>query len=670
MKKRIYLLFIVICLATTASWAKKIVYTKQHLERAAYLTMMHTDDKSVQQWVFRDMTGARDAVCRGEPFNITSGTHAINDEVDGRVPLGDDVHLRVDNEYMSTHGGGSNWIYYKVNDGMTDPRVWKRSTYNRSVEEFLEMLNSGKIVILEGGPDESEPQLSKEDAGKLGSILQGLLNWLLGRSDPFGWGQRTGPLASIALEMVGTIMAILLGSGYSVALSGIAAPPVPATPSTQGPPDINLRRKDDEDETDVPPVPEEQQKGFSPTHYPDLCKKYIRENPDGTLTMRDPISGKPLTYYPTADNKWESETGTTYNNEELEENLRFRYDNSDTLRKDAEQAARNKAEQRSQWDSQNNRDRDRGYSDTSKQYKDWKEKHEADFQKQERVDRLANEYGVPPTEESVRRAIQQQQVIDGIEHDMQMERDKALAESEAFVNKIDKGAELTVNIMGECVPGGRAVKNIYTFSKSVGVGYSKGLMSGEGKTAVFKAMGYGALDGALGVMQNQAGDITKNFGVEATMVIGGESMRKGLEAIADGKSPAEVNDAMYKGAKSKAMFFLVGKGIQAAGNSVKDALGSTGKVDINYTPSAGESIIDKAAKTFTDDMNALDKVIGKTDMTRTWNAVTGDSVDVVEGLASGAQESLATFGVNDLVTNPQDFNKTMNEIIKNLAKRK
>lgn len=48
MKKRIYLLLMIICLATTASWAKKKhVYTIEDLERYFYVCIF---DAHIEQW--------------------------------------------------------------------------------------------------------------------------------------------------------------------------------------------------------------------------------------------------------------------------------------------------------------------------------------------------------------------------------------------------------------------------------------------------------------------------------------------------------------------------------------------------------------------------------------------------------------------------------------------
>ncbi|MBQ8655691.1 MAG: hypothetical protein IJ527_01315, partial [Prevotella sp.] len=281
------------------------------------------------------------------------------DAGDNNIPRGGCFIISIYNRY----GTDKVWCYETDSEGV-EPRS---STYSGVIEldVFLDALNSGKVVVIKKGRTAPTP-LTEEERTSLIDLMKKLMAWLKGNGDPLGLGKHTGPLESAVINVIGIIAASLLGNaivgvtgggGAGLAesliggLTGGTPPPVP--PTQQTPPDLpNLpKRKDDEDDDEVEVAPgTDNDGGFRPTHYPDLCNKYLSGNPDGTLTMTDPVTGKPLTYYPTPDGKgWESESGTRYSNESLEENLRFRHENAATLKQDAAQAAKNADEQHRQW---------------------------------------------------------------------------------------------------------------------------------------------------------------------------------------------------------------------------------------------------------------------------------------------------------------------------------
>lgn len=529
-------------------------------------------------------------------------------------------------------------------------------------------------VLLDG----TDTPLTESERIALVDRMNDLVTWLRGEGDPLGLGEHTGPMETAVIESIGTIGSLLLANGLASVAGGTGAsgvggllgnvgggggtpspmPNIPDTPNFEAP---DPKGKKDDEETpedgpsEEPPVDDGK---FHSTNYPELCDKYIRQNEDGTLTMNDPITGKPLTYYPTGQGEWESEMGTKYNRESLEENLRYRYENSDVLKQDADLAAKNVAEQHAKWQSDAERDLKRGYTDKMQEYRDWKEqyiKEEAAKQlKDDYLNRLADKYQVKPDEKVLRHAIETEQKIAEWEHDDHMDWDRELADKEAYVNKIDKGAELAVNVMGECVPGGRVVKNAYTFAKSVGVGFSEGCTKGDGIGDVLKSTAYGAVDGALGVMQNQAGEITGSTLVEGTIVVGGESARAGLKAISEGKSPEEINQAMADAAGKKLGYYVTGKAV-SGGLGLMGKGGSGGDGGFTNTGTAG----------------TVEKYFGKNGMSGNWSNLDDgmhNVVNVTEGIASGVQETGATFGAYDGMGEIAKANEhDVNEFVKDVT---
>ena len=165
------------------------------------------------------------------------------------------------------------------------------------------------------------------------------------------------------------------------------------------------------------------------------------------------------------------------------------------------------AEQRAQREAQLAIDRARGYSDEMKEYRDIVAESERKLQKEQYLDKLAMKYST--TVENLTNKIKQVQE-QAMEEKARQEKivkyyDKAIKVAEV----IDKTAEVTINIMGECVPGGRAVKNAYTFLKSTCVAASEAYADGMELRYAVGHVALGMNQGILGVIQNQAGDLTK-----------------------------------------------------------------------------------------------------------------------------------------------------------------
>ncbi|MBR1594608.1 MAG: hypothetical protein IJ659_07545 [Alloprevotella sp.] len=474
--------------------------------------------------------------------------------------------------------------------------------------------------------DGTDTPLTETERQSLIDQMDMLADWLQGKGgDPLGLGEHTDATESAVIEIIGVIGSVLLANGIAAASGGAAGAVLPGmmgAPTGGGPsptmPDMpnsdlpNLKREEEEDE--APPLPNEGD-GNPPEQNLDFYNKYAKEQPDGTVTISDPISGKTLTYYPTPDGKLESELGTVYDKESLNENIRYRQENAGLLKQDADQAAKNAAEQHAQWEKDS-----KELSQTAKDYQDWKHAQEDALRKEEKINALADKYGVPPTEKAVRDAIKWEQTSAQLDANIANSDAEAYEKSLETLDKIDKTAEVMVNVMGETVPGGRVVKNVYTFAKATGVAASEAYNQDMSLGDAAKHVGMGAASGAVGVLQNQAGELTKNPFVEGVAVVGGESIRAGLDAIAHDK---DVNDAMLQAAGKKAAFFVMGK-------SVQFGLGQSGY----QPPEMGENT-----------SNAVEKFLGKGGMHADWgNLASSNAVHVTEGIASAAQEAPMTFG--------------------------
>lgn len=445
--------------------------------------------------------------------------------------------------------------------------------------------------------DEGGPILSEEDRKELVRYLDDITTWLSGEGDPLGLGEHTDATTSAVINAIGTVVAILLGNGLASIVSGGAgnlvssltsmatsgAPPLPGGPNA---PDLakmdglKPRRPEDEEKPDdAPPPPPEPEDPFS-----DVLNQYVTTDSDGDLNVKDPVTGKTTLYVSNGDGTYRNmTTGQDWTKDEIGEQLGFRDRNSGLLRQDADQAARNAAEQRAQWDAQNERDRERGYSDEMKEFRDWKAAQEAAEKKQEQLEKLAEKYGVPADEKKVKDAIKWEQTMNQMDAKIAMEEANAWNESTEYLEKVDKTCEVAVNVMGSCVPGGEVVKDAYTFAKATMVATSEAVASGKGAAEGVAHVLVGMGNGALGVIQNQAGNLagegkfawTKELGINVLT----EDLKEGINGLAEGKSIEEIGKKMIAATGSKTAEFGIGKlisgGLNKVGQRASDSLDAT-----------------------------------------------------------------------------------------------
>ncbi len=546
------------------------------------------------------------------------------------------VMLSADLVDVYNEAKGSLGDRYKVPDGHQMEMI--KRPWPRVYFEVTEML-----VGYEGG----EPVIDEETRRELRNTMDGLLAWLSGEGDPLGLGEHTDAKMSAVINSLSTIAAILMtnglvsiaggGSGLVGTLtSGITGaggtpPPTPDTSQIDG---LEPKRKEDEDEDNTPPPP--------PDPNADLFKQYVKTDADGDLTFTDPVTGKETIYINNGDGTFTNlNTGQSWTREEIGDRLRYETENQALLKQDADQAARNAAEQRAQWDAQNQRDLERGYSDEQKAYADWKQEQENQQKHQEYLEKMAAKYHVPPTDKAVKDAIKFEQVMNEIDAKTHLAEAEAIGESINYLEKVDKGCEVAVNVMSGAVPGGSTVKNVYTFAKSTLVATSEAVADGKsfGEGLAHIAVGMG--DGALGVIQNEAEGLAGKgkyaWAKELGINVATEDLKAGMKAIAEGKSIDEIGKTLINTTGSKTAEFGVGK-------LISGSLGALGKRASDSLDATKVPTLSDHNKVIFDTSSArtLDKWLNKTHefnvgpQVSTFNVNVGNSgVSIAKGVGAG-----------------------------------
>ena len=430
--------------------------------------------------------------------------------------------------------------------------------------------------------DGSGPILSEEDRQELVQYLEGLTTWLSGEGDPLGLGEHTDANTSAVIGAIGTVASILLGNGLAGMLGGGAGSlvdtlvnsatggtnPLPGSDA----PDLTKmeglkgrkpeEEDDNENENEPPPPPEEKL---------DFLDRYTRVDSDGDFWVRDPVTGKETLYTNNGDGTYRNfNTDQDWKPEEINEHLRYRDENSGPLKQDAETAARNAAEQHAQWEKES-----KELSQEGKDYLNWKHEQEAAEKKQAEIERLARKYGVPPTEKAVTNAIKYEQAINQIDADTYNDLANQYDEGIHKLEVIDKTCEIGVNVMATCVPGGEAVKDAYTFAKATLVAASEAVNEGKslGEGLAHVAVGMG--NGALGVIQNQAGNLAgegkyawvKELGINVAT----EDLKEGMNAYYQTGDLAKARDAMLQATGKKTAEFGVSKLISYGTGKLKES---------------------------------------------------------------------------------------------------
>lgn len=447
-------------------------------------------------------------------------------------------------------------------------RPWNRVYF--IVEEIL--------VESEGGAF-----LSEEDRQAFVEYLNDLTTWLSGEGDPLGLGEHTDAKTSAVINTIGMVAAILLGNGLAGILGGGAGgftsaltggiassmPPPPAPGSAPSSPDMPDVRRPEEEEGEQPqagpPSPPE------PGH--EFFDKYARTDADGDICVKDPVTGNETLYVNNGDGTYRNlTTGQDWTPAELNERLRYRDENSGVLKQDADQAARNAAEQHAQWEQES-----QTLSQDGQDYLKWKHEQEAAERKREQVVKLAEKYGVSPDERIVRNTIRHEQELNQIDSELNKEESDILESKEKYLETVDKTCEIGVNVMSNFVPGGNHVKDVYTFAKSTLVATSEAIADGKSAGAAVGHVMVGITDGALGVIQNRAGDLAGKgpnaLGKEYGITILTENLKEGMKELYKTGDFSKAGTAMINATGKKTADFGFGKALGYGMGKLKDAAG-------------------------------------------------------------------------------------------------
>ncbi|MBR1543562.1 MAG: hypothetical protein IJ626_01545 [Muribaculaceae bacterium] len=424
------------------------------------------------------------------------------------------------------------------------------------------------------------------DFGAIPHEIEHYLNHLFS-GDPLGLDRAATPGEALGIGAVGALISLILGGGIGGALGGgVGGALGGGLGGAGGAAGGGM------------PSPVEGGPGGPSNPYQSIEDRYVTRDPDGSITIRDPITGEKKLYLPDGHGGYDNPLGGGFQSEaDMLEHLSYLDRNRDPLSQDAATAARNQAAQHQQWEEQSQRDAERGYSDESAEYKKWREEEE---RKTDQIIKLADKYLSAADEESVRRAIKQEQIKAGIESAKQ----EAIA---ADKNATVVGLECTKNVAGTSLvlipmalsgvgavsattmANAKLVQSGFTFADSVATKVGNAYVDGK---SLGKAAAHGVTEGLVKVAQNYAGDIgggaagklaanasnltkaTVKLGTEAAVVIGGKGVTEGLDEYAESGDLSKALDKAKAGMAEEAKKHLVNKTAEYGLDKGKDYLKS------------------------------------------------------------------------------------------------
>ena len=468
--------------------------------------------------------------------------------------------------------------------------------------------------------DDDSSFLPDVDFGSLPDEMKHAIEqWLAG--DPLGLDRAATPEEAVGVGTVGALISLLLGGGLGGAIGGGVGGGLGGGLGGLG---GGLGGAGGAAGGGMP-SPVEGSPGGPSSPYQSIEDKYVTRDSDGSVTVRDPITGEEKLYLPDGHGGYDNPLGGGFQSEQdMLEHLAYLDRNRDPLSQDAATAARNQAEQHAQWEEQSRRDAERGYSDESADYKKWREEEE---RKTEQIIKLADKYFTAADEESVRRAIKEEQIKAGIESAKQ----ESIA---ADNNVVVVGLESTKNVASTSLvlipmalsgvgtvsaatmANAKLVQSGFSFADSVITKVGDAYVEGK---SIGKATAHGVTEGLVKVAQNYAGEIGGaaagklagasselvkkgvELGTEATVVIGGRGVTDGLDEYAKSGDLSKALDKAKAGMAEEAQKHLVNKTMEYGIDKGKEYIKSK-------MPSPVESTrmkADTAAKTVTTRQQAV-----------------------------------------------------------------
>ena len=356
-----------------------------------------------------------------------------------------------------------------------------------------------------------------------------------------------------------------------------------------------------------PPIsPEEQEWQRWQKELDDRRKRYLKDNPDGTRTMRDPATGKDYTLYPTYDDEgqqtgWKNENDTPYSEDRIDEWLGDRERNSDYYSHNEYTGEQNRADQRAQNDARNAADAARGSSREADEFKEWKEKEDAAFKHDAYQDKLRSKYGKADLKDVKRDILKERQKA----NEEYGKAVRAEGASQELINRtqlVQDCCDTIINVGAAMTgPEGAKIRDAYSILKGAASRGSESYATGGSWKDVANRAGAGAVEGAVEAIGNRVEDVVEWSGAKGVgkkvANYTGQSVFAGVKEVVsgalDGKSTQEIVSGAKEAAAKKVISNLFGELVDKAGVKYVGKKSREMVKDAGYQWDSGEKLVNK-----------------------------------------------------------------------------
>jgi len=280
--------------------------------------------------------------------------------------------------------------------------------------------------------------------------------------------------------------------------------------------------------------------------------KYTRKNPDGTINVTDPSTGKTSVFYPKEGGGYENENGTSYSNNDLANWLDDRERNSEYYKENAATAERNLEDWRKRNDELKDMDREA--------YNKAKAEREQQYKKEDYENMLRDKYlnGGAFDAKAIKKEILKDRQAANKDYADAVKWENAVEDLMNKTKVVQDSCDTIIKVGAAMTgPGGERVRDAYLVAKGAAARGADAAARGKSWKEIGKSAGAGAVEGAIEVWQEH----TDNP-IGQAAIAGGKQV---ITSALDGDSPKELVKKTKEAATKQFINSTLGKVVDKVG---------------------------------------------------------------------------------------------------------
>ena len=310
--------------------------------------------------------------------------------------------------------------------------------------------------------------------------------------------------------------------------------------------------------------------------------KYTRKNPDGTINVTDPSTGKTSVFYPKEGGGYENENGTSYSNNDLANWLDDRERNSEYYKENAATAEKNLEDWRKRNDELKDMDREA--------YNKAKAEREQQYKKEDYENMLRDKYlnGGAFDAKAIKKEILKERQAANKDYAEATEWENRMDELINQTKLVQDTCDALINVGANYVePGGALIRDAYSLAKGAAARGADAAARGKSWKEIGKSAGAGLVEGSVDVLKNHVDDMVDFVGdklpssitdavgetvkevisdtVENVGTVFFAGTKQVISSALDGKKPAEIVKDVKETCTKEVINIGIGKVVEKVG---------------------------------------------------------------------------------------------------------